>query len=762
MKRFIIIVCLFIGCIGTLFAQCTFTLFSSHTWNAQDAIDEVPGYYRGDTTYTSSFSLASSPLNKPQSYTLCFDGVNQETWVYVNGDSVGYHAGGYTRFYMDITSYLHVGENTIQVRVSNAYNADIPPLSADFTFFGGIYRKAYILQTAAAHIVPEGVCITTPVVNDKEAQVMVQTRWVNPAQQNVQLRYTILNPKGKKIFSGYNNPSGALTSIRNPQLWSPSSPCLYTLLSQVVDEKGKVIDEVKTRFGLRYYRFDPNEGFFLNGKHLKLIGTNRHQDERGYGNALQSWQHERDIQMIKDMGANFLRVSHYPQDKRVMELCDSLGVLCSVEIPIVNAISETEEFTANCLTMLDEMIRQNRNHPSVIIWAYMNEVLLRPPFKSSTERDSLYKVHVRELAQRLDDRCHELDKERYTMMAYHSNLNVNRSTGLMDIPQILGLNLYNGWYSGKLEGFEETLDQVHELFPNKIIMVSEYGADCDTRLRSQQPSRMDYTLDYALAYHQHYLPEILKRPFVAISAAWNFNDFHSESRAGAIPHFNLKGLVTTHRQPKQTYYYYQSVLSADVAVRQAAQDSLATLQALPSASTHTYLLGTNRIFTDPATNTVWYPISEDYVHGGYAYTVKTRHGRLPAADADIIGTDLDPIYQTAQIGLDSIIIPLENGIYDVTLHWAELQRNGEPVVSVYNLGNDAVQEEFEGRVMNIAIQGQTVLSNLNLTEQYGTYHAHSETFVTEVKEGKLRITFSATLGQTLLNSIEIFAHIRKK
>lgn len=756
MKRIILALYLSVGCVGALFAQRTYTLFSPDTWNKYDAIDDTPGYYRGDSTYVTTFHL--NAVNAQDSaYTLCFDGVNQEAWVYVNGDSVSYHAGGYTRFNMDITNYLHEGENQIRIKVSNAYNANIPPLSADFTFFGGIYRKAYILSTAAAHIAPDGVCVTTPIVTDKKAVLTADVEVVNAHRKNYSIRQTLLSPTGQQ----WKARKGKII-VRKPLLWSPDSPMLYTLITQVLDKRGNVMDEQQTKVGLRYYHFDPNEGFFLNGKHLKLIGTNRHQDERGYGNALQPWQHERDIQMIKDMGANFLRVSHYPQDKRVMELCDSLGILCSVEIPIVNAISETPTFTQNCLTMLDEMIRQNRNHPSVIIWAYMNEVLLRPPYKSSTERDSIYKVHVRELAQRLDDRCHELDKERYTMMAYHSNLNVNRSTGLMDIPQILGLNLYNGWYSGKLEGFEQTLDQVHELFPNKIIMVSEYGADCDTRLRSHQPSRMDFTMDYALAYHQHYLPEILKRPFVAISAAWNFNDFHSESRAGAIPHFNLKGLVTTHRQPKLTYYYYQSVLPADATVRQAAQDSLAALQAFPSASTHTYLLGTNRIFTDPQTNTVWHPIPESYVHGGFAYTVKTRHGRLPAADADIVGTDLDPIYQTAQIGLDSIIIPLENGVYDVTLHWAELQRNGEPVVSVYNLGNDAVQEEFEGRVMNVAIQGQIVLSNLNLTEQYGTYHAHSETFVAEVKDGKLIISLSANLGQTLLNSIEIFAHVENK
>ena len=732
-----------------LLARTVVSLFTPSTYNAEDAVDDMPGYYRGDSIYTSIFNL-QTPISNP-CYTLCFDGVNQEAWVYVNGDSIGYHAGGYTRFSMDVTSHLHVGTNEIKVRVSNAYNANIPPLSADFTFFGGIYRKSYMLETASAHILPDGVCITTPVVTKEKAQVQIETQWVNPNNEKVQLCYSVLTPQGKTIYTG----SKAKITVKNPQLWSPTSPVLYTLVSQVIDKNGTVIDEVLTRFGLRYYHFDPNQGFFLNGEHLKLIGTNRHQCEQGYGNALAPWQHERDIQMIKDMGANFLRVSHYPQDGRVMEMCDSLGILCSVEIPLVNAITESEEFTTNSLNMLDEMIQQNRNHPCVIIWAYMNEIFLRPPFKSSTERDSIYKAHVCDLARLLDNRCHELDKERYTMIAYHSNLGVNSSTGLMDIPQVLGLNLYGGWYSSKMESFEQTLDKVHQMYPNKIIMVSEYGADCDVRLRSVEPTRMDYTIDYALKYHQHYLPEILKRDFVAVSAAWNFNDFHSESRAGAIPHFNLKGLVTTHREPKPTYYYYQSILAPDSSVRQAAKDSLNAHIAIPKSTTYTYLLGTKRSFVDPTTHIVWSPISESYVQGGYAYSVKTRHGRLPAANADIIGTSLDPIYQTAQIGVEQIAIPLPNGLYDVTLHWAELQQNGEPVTSVYNLGNDAVKEEFNGREMQVSIQGQVVLSSLNLAEQYGTFHAHQETFVAQVSDGVLSIRLTATQGQTLLNAIQI-------
>ena len=724
-------------------------LFAPSTWNVHDAMDDSPGYYRGDSVYTTSFYLESA---QPQdsAYTLCFDGVNQEAWVYLNGNAVGYHAGGYTRFDMEVTPYVRTGENELGVRVSNTYNPDIPPLSADFTFFGGIYRKAYLKISSDVRIAQDGVCITTPVVTDNKAVLNAAVEVINPHQRKYCVKQVLISPKGKQ----WKLKKGKLT-LSHPQLWSPDSPTLYTLVTQLLDRKGKVLDEVRTQVGLRYYRFDPNTGFYLNGKHLKLLGVNRHQDEKDYGNALLDWQHERDIRMIKAMGANFLRVSHYPQDRRVMELCDSLGILCSVEIPIVNTITESEAFTRNSLRMLDEMIRQNRNHPSVIIWAYMNEVLLRLPYPAGSLQDSIYQQHVVALAQQLDNRCRELDKERYTMIAFHDNMRLNRACGLTQVPQIVGLNVYQGWYSGSFKGFEKALAKAHTAMPDKVLLVTEYGADCDIRLRTASPERFDYTLDYALLFHQHYLQVIRQTDYVAGAAAWNFNDFSSEARGGASPHFNLKGLVTTHRLPKPTYWFYQSELSEDAAVRQKAKEQLESSLTMPESKDIAYMLGSKRVFADTLSHTVWQPIPTDYVKGGYPYVVKTNRGRIPATEPGIAGTDLDPIYQTALLDVQALDIPVENGNYQVILCWAELQRAGDPQTSVYNLGNDALREDFEEREMSVWLQDSLVLSHLNLTEQYGAYQAHNESFIVPVSDGYVHIRMEADKGKTLLNAIQI-------
>lgn len=724
-------------------------LFAPSTWNANDAMDDSPGYYRGDSVYTTTFHL-NSVQPQDSAYTLCFDGVNQEAWVYVNEDSVGYHAGGYTRFCMDITDKVRTGENNLVVRVSNAYNPDIPPLSADFTFFGGIYRKAYLKTSSDVRIVQDGVVVTTPVVTDNKAVLNTEVEVLNPHHRKYSVKQVLVSPDGKP----WKLKNGKLT-ISNPQLWSPSCPTLYTLVTQLIDRKGNVLDEVRTKVGFRYYRFDPNTGFYLNGKHLKLIGVNRHQDEKDYGNALHDWQHERDIKMIKEMGVNFLRVSHYPQDRRVMELCDSLGILCSVEIPIVNTITESDAFTFNSLHMLEEMIRQNRNHPSVIIWAYMNEILLRLPFQQGSARDSLYQQHVVELAKQLDLRCHEMDKERYTMIAFHDNMRLNQSCGLTQVPQIVGLNIYQGWYSGSFNGFEKVLAKVHAAMPDKVLFVTEYGADCDIRLRSASPERFDYTLDYALLFHKHYLDVIRQTEYVAGSAAWNFNDFSSEARGGASPHFNLKGLVTTHRLPKPTYWFYQSELAADEKVRQRAKEQLGASLIMPQSDGMAYLLGSKRVFVDTVAHVVWQPIPADYVTGGHPYIVKTNRGRIPATEPGISGTELDPIYQTALMGVERIDIPVSNGTYQVVLHWAELQRAGDPQTSVYNLGNDALREDFEGREMSVWLQDSLIVSHLNLTEQYGAYQAHNEYFTVQISDGCVHIRMDATQGETLINAIQL-------
>ena len=236
-----------IGCILSILP-----LFSPSSWNTQDAMDDTPGYYRGDSVYTTSFILnATHPQDS--AYTLCFDGVNQEAWVYVNNDSVGYHAGGYTRFSLDITDKVKKGENTVDVRVSNAYNPDIPPLSADFTFFGGIYRRSYLRITSDVRIAQDGICVTTPVVTDKEAILTADVEVINPHHRSYKLKQTLVDADGRQWVLKKGK-----VKIHNPHLWSPDEPTLYTLVTQVVDKKGRVLDQKQTKVGFRYYRFDPD------------------------------------------------------------------------------------------------------------------------------------------------------------------------------------------------------------------------------------------------------------------------------------------------------------------------------------------------------------------------------------------------------------------------------------------------------------------------------------------------------------------------
>ncbi|MDJ0364430.1 glycoside hydrolase family 2 TIM barrel-domain containing protein [Hymenobacter sp. H14-R3] len=280
------------------------------------------------------------------------------------------------------------------------------------------------------------------------------------------------------------------------------------------------------------------------------------------GNALPDALAVRDVQLLKEMGGNFLRVSHYPQDPAVLAACDRLGILASVEIPIVNAITESPAFFETCRTMQTELIRQNFNHPSVVIWGYMNEVLLRLPagLKRDNDPGRAYLRRVRALAQQLDSLTRREDPARATMLVCHGDFNLYQQAGLLSIPQVIGWNLYQGWYAGNLQGFPDFLDRHHKELPTKPMLVTEYGADSDERLHSFSPRRFDKTTEYANRYHEFYLQAILDRPFVAGSTVWNLAEFNSESRQEAVPHINNKSLLTGDRRPKDAYLYYQARL----------------------------------------------------------------------------------------------------------------------------------------------------------------------------------------------------------
>ncbi|MFB9057357.1 glycoside hydrolase family 2 TIM barrel-domain containing protein [Mariniflexile ostreae] len=552
-----------------------------HTWNNIDVTDDTPGYYRGVGWYKKTVFMEAE--QNPKTKTLIyFEGVNQVADVYVNGQWAGQHKGGYTRFHFDITSFLKYDQqNVLAVKVDNSHDVDIPPLSADFTFFGGIYRDVFLIKLNAVHFSmndysSSGIYINTPEVSKEEAKVEMEYVLNNDTNQNktVAIVNRVVDKQGetvlttnKKVKLGKNQKNKAIKDvfeIKNPKLWSPDNPYLYSVISQIKDaETGDVLDESMEPLGLRWFKFDPEKGFFLNGEYLKLIGTNRHQDYLKKGNALLDEMHVRDMRLLKDMGGNFLRISHYPQDPTVLEMCDRLGILTSIEIPIVNAITESEAFTENALFMAEEMVKQNYNHPSLIIWAYMNEVLLRLPFDQKTEkkRYEVYAKNITTLASEIETKIRDLDSNRYTMIVNHGAISRYKDAGVTSVPMILGWNLYQGWYSGNLSSFDKNLDELHKLFPKQSLIVTEYGADVHPRLHSLEPERFDYTVEYGNIYHEHYLEAIQSRPFIVGANIWNLNDFYSEARGYAQPRTNLKGITTLEREKKDTWWLYKTVLS---------------------------------------------------------------------------------------------------------------------------------------------------------------------------------------------------------
>lgn len=557
------------------------TVTLPHTWNKTDVMDDVPGYYRGACWYKKQLHINSSLAGK-QVY-LYFEGANQETEVYVNGKKAGTHTGGYTAFCVPVTGLLHFNNtgntNEIAISVNNRHNDNIPPLSADFTFYGGLYRDVYLVATEPVHFsmsdnASSGVYLTTPAVTAQAATLKIEGSLINEsaAKSPLQIITTLIDNTGKNVaeiktpLSLKANQETHFTqqiqAFAHPHLWSPEDPYLYTAVTRITEVKtGRIIDKVTNPVGFRWFRFDADKGFFLNGKSYKLIGTSRHQDYKGLGNAVPDELARQDVRLLKEMGGNFLRIAHYPQDPSVLALCDQLGILTSVEIPVVNEITETDSFYNNCAAMQVEMIRQNFNHPSVVIWAYMNEILLRPKFKNDKAKQKIYFERITALAQRLDSLTRKEDPSRYTMISNHGDFNRYQETGLTRIPMIVGWNLYNGWYNSVMEGFSEFMDKHHKELPDKPVIITEYGADADERIRCFTPERFDKSVEYTTIFHQYYLTEILKRPFVAGGAVWNLADFNSETREETMPHMNNKGLLTYDRIPKDPFYYYKARLS---------------------------------------------------------------------------------------------------------------------------------------------------------------------------------------------------------
>jgi beta-galactosidase len=553
-----------------------------HTWNADDAFTKALEYRRGQGWYRRRLTLA--PELRGRRLFLYFEGANQVADVYVNGRAAGRHVGGYTAFSFDITDFARFDSpNVIAVRVDNSHDPAIPPLNADFTFYGGIYRDVWLVATDPVHVTvtdhaSPGIFVDTPDISRTAATVRVRGTVVNATgtQRRVRVSSRVLDDAGRAVATLVStvtiapNASAAFeqrsATVPNPRLWSPATPTLYRVHTEVHDGR-RLTDKVDAPLGFRWIAVDARRGFLLNGEPLPLRGTNRHQDREGFANALPDWAHREDVRHVKSAGFNFLRLAHYPQDPVVLDEADRQGLVIWEEIPVVNLISMSETFAENSERMLVEMIRQHYNHPSVALWGYMNEVLLQPPRPEPPG----YRASVVALARRLEARVHAEDSTRRTVTAISID-EIDNGTGLQDISDVVGFNLYFGWYYRTLEGLGPYLDSLHQRYPKRPLMVSEYGADSDERIHTRSPRAFDFSNEFRQRFHEANYAQLAARDYLVGTAVWNQFDFGVKGRHDSKPNLNQKGLHYFDRTPKDVAYYYRARLLAEPVLRLAVRD----------------------------------------------------------------------------------------------------------------------------------------------------------------------------------------------
>ena len=553
-----------------------------HTFNI-DAYQQR-NYYQGKGFYRRTLVLPE--IVAERRYYMKIDAASKAANIRVNGKEVGSHVGGYTACIVDITEYIRK-ENLIEITVDNG-RKDITPISADFTFWGGIYRDVWLISTPKQHfnmsnMGSDGIFISTPVVNEKRGVLKVKCEVTNDSHESsiLEVRSAIYSPQGKllqtikqkqKLKSGetyiFENTSGA---IESPDLWSPETPSLYLVKTTLVDPKsGKLLDEKNHKVGFRWFTFDGSKGFFLNGKSYKLSGLNRHQDQAPAGVALDDEAHRRDIFLMKELGCNFIRISHFPQDDAILEMCDELGLLAWEEIPIINIVPNTPGYDDNCEYNLREMIRQHYNHSSVITWGYMNEILLTAPSIGKPEWLAC-KERTVNLAQRLEAVLKEEDPGRASVMAFNMT-NLYNEIGL-NLVDVVGWNLYHGWYVDKLKDFNAWCEDQHRRYPDQPMIISEWGAGSDKRLHSTQGRAFDFSIEYQQTYIEHYLPFIENTEWISGCAYWNFIDFNVAARQESMPRVNNKGLAYNNRIWKDVAYYFKAMWRKDIPViRIASRD----------------------------------------------------------------------------------------------------------------------------------------------------------------------------------------------
>ena len=514
-----------------------------HTWNGKDGQDGGDDYYRATCTYDCMVKRPEYTAN--ERVYLQFHGVNASAKIILNDTVVCQRDGGYSTFRMDVTDVLQE-ENKLVVEVDNSVNDRVYPQKADFTFYGGIYRDVEFLIVSEEHFDLDyyggpGMKYTTE-VSGKNAKVNVAA-YVNEAagKAGTITKITLLDAEGNKVAEAKGN--NVTLEVPDVHLWDGlEDPYLYILKAELV-KNGNIVDEITCNCGVRYFEFSSKDGFHLNGRHYPLHGVSRHQDYRDLGNAISKAEHEQDMELIREVGANTIRLAHYQHDQYFYDLCDKYGMIVWAEIPYIS--EHLANGNENTISQMKELIVQNYNHPCIVTWGVSNEITISG---KKLKKQMLANHHV------LNDLCHEMDPTRPTTLACFAMC--PHWHKVAHITDLVGWNLYLGWYVPFFWLNDLWIRFWHFLYPNRRLCYSEYGAEGMPNLHSAKPKRGDNTEEYQCKYHEYMLECFKRFPYMWATYYWNMFDFAADARnQGGEPGMNHKGMITFDRKLKKDVFY---------------------------------------------------------------------------------------------------------------------------------------------------------------------------------------------------------------
>lgn len=520
-----------------------------HTWNNMDGQDGGFDFYRGKCWYMTSVNVNLMP--DEEAY-LEFLGAEAVAEVYVNDMKVCTHKGGFSTFRCNITPYLNKGNAKIAVSVDNSQSNEVYPQTADFTFYGGLYRDVNVIIVNKTHFDLDyygapGVAVT-PVINDDGSATVKVDTFISNFEDDCSVS---VETAGQCIQLERGKTSCEII-INEPHLWNGRiDPYLYTLSATVL-KNGYPVDDVTVKYGIRSFKVDPDKGFFLNGKEYPLHGVSRHQDRENMGWAITEKEHREDMELIAEVGANTIRLAHYQHSQTFYDLCDEYGMIIWAEIPFISAFMRGEAAKNNTISQMKELILQNYNHPSIVCWGVANEITI-----GGEDPELVDNIRV------LNDLCHELDKTRVTTIA---NLTMVENDSVFNkITDIVSYNHYFGWYMGDVADNGPWLDTFHKENPDVCLGLSEYGCEGILMYHNDDPKVQDYSEEYQAYYHEKMLETFATRPYLWSTHVWNMFDFGSDMRdEGGVKGRNNKGLITFDRKTKKdSFFIYKAYWCSD-------------------------------------------------------------------------------------------------------------------------------------------------------------------------------------------------------